>query len=85
VAIIMKGNLAVSIIIEREKVGKKDMFIASSSDVNVFAEGRTIDEAKKNFLEGLRSHLKAFPEEKDCLIVETKQDYETPMVAKIFL
>jgi len=60
--IYMGNRLAINIIIEREKVDKEDVFIASSPDINVFAEGKTIEESKRKFLEGMESHLEAFPE-----------------------
>lgn len=60
----MVKKLAVNIVIEREKVGKRDIFIASSPDINVLAEGRTIDEVKIKFLKGLKHHLETFPEER---------------------
>ena len=60
----MEKKFAVNIIIEREFVDGVETFIASSPDINVFAEGRNIDEAKRKFLEGVNFHLKAFPEER---------------------
>ncbi|OYT41832.1 hypothetical protein B6U80_00255 [Candidatus Pacearchaeota archaeon ex4484_26] len=82
----MTGKIGVNIIIEREKQNGKVVFIASSPDVNVFAEGKTIDEAKRKFIEGVKIHLKTFPEEKASLIKEQKeQEYEMPLVTKVFL
>lgn len=77
--------MAVNIIIEREKVNNKEMFIVSSPNVNVFAEGISIEEAKKKFLDGLKTHLEEFPEEKSCLIIQEEERYEMPMISKIFL
>ena len=81
----MREKIAINIVIEREKVGKKEIFMASSPDINVLAEGKTIDEAKKRFVDGLKIHLKAFPEERPLLVIEKKEEYEMPMVSKIFL
>lgn len=80
----MEEKVAVNIVIEREKVEGRDIFIVSSPDINVLTEGKTIDEAKRKFLEGLKIHLKEFPEEKESLIVG-EEEYETPMVARLFL
>jgi len=58
------------ILIEKEIVGKNTIFIASSKDINVFAEGKTIEEAIKRFVSGLLYHLKTFPEEREKLLSE---------------
>lgn len=81
----MEKQFAVNIIIEREFVDGKEIFIASSPDINVFAEGETIDNTKAKFLEGVNSHLEAFPEEKECLVTETKNKFEMPMLSRVFL
>ncbi len=81
----MEEKVAVNIIIEREMVEGKEVFVASSSDVNVLAEGETIDEARKKFLEGLKIHLKVFPQERKNLIIEDKDKYEMPLISKVFL
>ncbi|MBL7147330.1 MAG: hypothetical protein ISS82_00715 [Nanoarchaeota archaeon] len=79
-------KLGINIIIERERVGEKIIFIASSPDINVFAEGKSIDEAKLKFLEGARTHLKNFPEDKEMLRIKTcEETYEMPLVTKAFL
>ncbi|MGD9275632.1 MAG: hypothetical protein PVJ67_00505 [Candidatus Pacearchaeota archaeon] len=80
----MEDKLGVNVVIEREDVGGKDVFIVSSPDVNVLAEGKSVEEAKVKFLEGLKIHLMQFPEEKNSLIAE-KEKYEMPMVARLFL
>lgn len=80
----MSPKFGVNIIIEREKVNGEDVFIASSSDINVLAEGKTIDESKEKFLEGLRTHLETFPEEKSCLLIKDR-DNEMPMITRVFL
>ncbi len=56
-------KMAVNVVVEREKQDGKEMFIATSPDVKVFAEGRTIDEGMERFREGVRFHLENFPEE----------------------
>ena len=38
-------KIGLNIVIEREKVSDNDVFIATSPDINVFAEGKTVDEA----------------------------------------
>ena len=81
----MENKIAVNIIIERETVDAEEVFIASSPDVNVFAEGKTIDEAKKKFLGGLKIHLDTFPDERQNLLIEDKDKYEMPLVSRIFL
>ena len=58
------GKIGVNIIIEREKKGSEIVFVASSPDVNVFAEGKNIDEVREKFIEGAKHHLEAFPEER---------------------
>ena len=76
-------KVGISIIIEREGKGSETVFIASSPDINVFAEGGNIDEAKEKFIEGVKYHLETFPEEKESLMKE--ENLETPMIQKIFL
>ena len=77
------NKFGVNIIIEPEKVGNKTVFIASSPDINVFAEGNTIEEAKEKFVDGVKSHLKTFPEEKQLL--RQNKEYDMPLVTKVFL
>jgi predicted RNase H-like HicB family nuclease len=74
------NKIGINIVIEREK-GK---FIATSPDINVFAEGNNVDEAIKKFEEGTKSHLESFPEERNNFPKENNV-YEMPIVAKIFL
>jgi hypothetical protein len=81
----MDKRISVNVIIEREKIGEKDVFIASSPDTNILAGGDSIDEAKKKFLDGLKIHLDTFPEEKNCLIAKQEEKYEMPMITRIFL
>ena len=73
-------KIGLNIVIEREK----SSFIATSPDINVFAEGKTIDEAIKNFKEGAEFHLESFPEERKSLI-QNEGKFEMPMLTKIFL
>ena len=79
----MGNEIGIDIVIEREEVDGKDIFIASSPDLNVFAEGETIEETTKKFVEGVRSHLEAFPQDRIFLIKKMK--LETPMVRRVFL
>lgn len=76
-------KISINLIIEREEVGKKEIFIASSPDINVFAEGNTVEEAKEKFIEGVKTHLESFPEEKPLLMKQ--EQYEMPLLTKIFL
>ena len=76
-------KIGLNIVIEREKVSDNDVFIATSPDINVFAEGKNIDEAKEKFIEGVKQHLETFPEERKILMKE--ENFEMPMVQKIFL
>ncbi len=64
----MENKIGINILIETEKKDGKTIFIASSPDINVFAEGETIDEAKSKFIHGVEAHLETFPEEKQSLI-----------------
>lgn len=73
-----------TIIVERERQDNEVIFIASSPDINVFAEGKTIDEAIRKFKEGVNAHLGAFPEERE-LLIKKEDDYEMPLVTKVFL
>ena len=63
-----EGKTGINIIIEREKQDSGTVFIASSPDVNVFAEGVSIDEAKSKFMEGVKHHFETFPEERSELL-----------------
>lgn len=82
---IQMEKIAVNVVGEREKQDGKDVFIATSPDVNVFAEGKTIDEAMEKFREGVKFHLESFPEERKSLIVEEKERYEMPLLTRMFL
>jgi len=82
---IQMEKMAVNVVVEREKQHGKEIFIATSPDVNVFAEGRTIDEVMEKFREGVKFHLENFPEEKKSLMIEEGDKYEMPLVTRIFL
>lgn len=81
----MAKKIGFNIIIENEKVKNKIVYIASSPDINVFAEGKSIDEAKSKFIKAVKFHLKNFPEDRKALIVEEKQIYEMPLLTRAFL
>ena len=74
-------KIGLNIVIEREK----SRFIATSTDINVFAEGKTIDEAVSKFKEGAKFHLESFPEERKSLAESNEEKFEMPMLTKIFL
>lgn len=80
-----KDRLGINIIIEEEKVGEKSFFIASSPDINVFAEGSTIEEVREKFVKAVKFHLEQFPEERQQLVVENKREINMPMLSKVFL
>ena len=77
------NKIGINIVIERERKDSKIIFVASSPDINVFAEGKNIGEAKEKFIEGVKQHLETFPEERKILMKE--ENFEMPMVQKIFL
>lgn len=79
----MEQEIGIDIVIEREEVDGESVFIASSPDLNVFAEGKTIEQATKNFIEGTKTHLESFPEERQFLIKKVK--HEMPMLTRVFL
>ena len=79
----MENEIGIDIVIEREEIDGKTVFIASSPDINVFAEGETIELATKNFIEGAKNHLETFPEERQFLIKKIKR--EMPMLTRVFL
>ena len=73
-------KIGLNIVIEREK----SFFIATSPDINVFAEGESIEEAIEKFKEGAEFHLESFPEEKK-LLIQGDNKFEMPVLTKIFL
>lgn len=79
----MDKKLGINIVIEREKTKKGFVFVASSPDINVLADGKTIEEAKKKFIGGVEAHLDTFPEERKLL--EQGEQYEMPTLMRIFL
>ena len=82
----MAMKIGLNIVIEREKVSNgSDVFIATSPDINVFVEGKTIDEAIDKFIDGAKFHLESFPEERNDLMQSSGEKFEMPMVTKIFL
>ena len=78
-------EIGINIVIEREEVDGKTVFIASSPDINVLAEGETIEEATIKFSEGAKHHLETFPEERNFLIKKEEKKYEMPIITKVFL
>ncbi len=81
----MVNRLGINIVIEKEGKEFDTTFIASSPDINVFAEGKNIDEAKRKFIEGVKNHFETFPEDKKALIIEEDEKFEMPMIQRIFL
>ena len=81
----MEDKIGVTIIIEKENVNGVSVFIASSPEVNVIAEGKSVEEAKAKFVRGVKAHLETFPEEKELLVKSEEERYEMPMVSKVFL
>ena len=76
-------EIGINIVIEREKVNGIAIFAASSPDINVFAEGETVEEAIQRFIEGAKSHLETFPEDRVLLIKEDKN--EMLLLTRVFL
>lgn len=76
-------KIGINIVIEREKKGSEIIFVASSPDINVFTEGKDIEEVREKFIEGVKHHFETFPEEKKLLI--KKENFEMPMIQRIFL
>jgi predicted RNase H-like HicB family nuclease len=79
----MENEIGINIIIEREIVDSETVFVASSPDINVLAEGKSVEEATQKFIEGAKSHLDAFPNERVLLVKKEKR--EMPMVTRVFL
>ena len=79
------NKIGINIVIEREKKGSETIFIASSPDINVFAEGKNIDEVKEKFIEGVKNHFETFPEDRKSLISGEEERFEMPMIQRIFL
>lgn len=82
---IRMNKIGINIVIEREKTDSKIIFVASSPDINVFAEGKSIDEVKEKFIKGVKNHFEAFPEDKISMTKENNSEFEMPMIQKIFL
>lgn len=82
---IRMNKIGINIVIEREKTDSEIIFVASSPDINVFAEGKSIDEVKEKFIEGVKNHFEAFPEDKISMTKENNSEFEMPMIQKIFL
>jgi len=79
------NRIGINLVIEREKKESGFVFIASSPDINVFVEGKNIDEARNKFIEAVKHHLETFPEEKTILMKEEVSQFEMPIIQKIFL
>ena len=72
-------DIEINLLIEKEG----NTFMASSPEVNVFAEGKTIDEAKDKFISGVNFHLESFPEERKRLMKRGRAN--ELIVQKVFL
>ncbi len=79
----MNKKVCINIIIEKEKQDSNVVFVASSPNINVFAEGENIDEVRSKFIEGVKHHFETFPEERELLI--KKEKCERPLIQRIFL
>ena len=69
----MKNSGMIDIVIEKEKVKGENVFIAWSHDVNVFAEGKTIEKAIKKFLDGAKFHFENFSEDRTFLVKKIRK------------
>jgi len=78
-------KIGINIVIEREKTDSGIVFIASSPDINVFAEGKNIDEVRKKFIGAVKHHLETFPKERVSLMKEKNFEFEMPLIQRIFL
>ena len=59
------NKIGINIVIEREKTDSGIIFIASSPDINVFAEGKDIGEVRRKFIGAVKHHFETFPEGED--------------------
>jgi len=78
-------KIGINIVIEREKTNSGIIFIASSPDINVFAEGKDIDEVRRKFIWAVKHHFETFPEERPTLIKKKNFEFEMPLIQRIFL
>jgi hypothetical protein len=78
-------KIGINIVIERERKDSGVVFMASSPDINVFAEGKDIDETRSKFIRAVRHHFETFPEERTLLIKEKNFEFEMPLIQRIFL
>lgn len=72
-------NIEINLLIEKEG----NTFIASSPEINVFAEGKTIDEAKDKFISGVSFYFESFPEDKQRFIEKDK--LRMPIIQKVLI
>jgi len=79
------NKIGINIVIEREKTDSGIIFIASSPDINVFAEGKDIDGVRRKFIGAVKHHFEIFPEERPALIKEKNFEFEMPLIQRIFL
>ena len=79
------SKIGINIIIEREKKDSEIIFMASSPDINVFVEGKNIDEARQKFIEGVKHHFETFPKERISLTKKENFEFEMPLIQRIFL
>ncbi len=79
------NKIGINIVIERERKNSEVVFIASSPDINVFAEGKDIDEVRKKFIKAVKHHFETFPEERISITKEKNFEFEMPIIQRIFL
>ena len=85
----MEKKIELDIIIYPEGKDKDKVYSISSVQVpNVVTQGDTIEQAKKRLKEALELYFESAPYEKDNLIKitdEEKEDYNAPMISRIFI
>ena len=74
------NRIGINIVIEREKRDSEVIFVASSPDINVFAEGNDIDGVRERFIEGVKNHFEAFPEDRISMTKENNFEFEMPII-----
>lgn len=80
-----KRNLkdpSVDVVIKTERIGKKNYYIAQAVEVDIVAQGLSVNEALKNLKEIIKDRIKEEPSIKNSLIEE---EQTCPMFTRIFL
>ena len=71
---------AFDIVINEEKVNKKNVFVVHCLNLGITSQGKTVEDAMKNIKDAIKLYLEENPQD-----ISSSEDLMPPMATKIFI